>query len=308
MTLQQMEYVVALDEHRHFVRAAQACGVSQSTLSTLLRKLEEELDTIIFDRNAHPLKPTQAGEKIISQARVVLYNTRQLREMTLSEREICSGETRIAIIPTVSPYIVPKLFKRLGEDNPLIVPRVFEMQTSEILNRLSRAELDMAIMATPLNKDNILEIPLYYEKLVAYVSPDEDLAAKREISSHNLPSKHLWVLKDGNCLRNQVFNLCGRVSGFNAVFEAGSIDTLVKIVDENGGYTVIPELHVNLLCEHQRINVRPLVDPEPVREISLVIRNDYVREKMLNEVASAVKKIIPEHMIDSGLKKFAIIL
>jgi len=301
-----MEYVVALDEHRHFVRAAQACGVSQSTLSTLLKKLEEELDTVIFDRDAHPLKPTQAGEKIISQARVVLYNIRQLHEMTLSERELCSGETRIAIIPTVSPYVVPKLFRRLREDSPLIVPRIFEMQTSEILERLSRAELDMAIMATPLSRDNLLEIPLYYEKLVAYVSPDEELATKKEIPSHNLPSKHLWVLKDGNCLRNQVFNLCGRVSGYNAVFEAGSIDTLVKIVDENGGYTVIPELHISLLCEHQRVNVRPLVDPEPVREISLVIRNDYVREKMLNEIVSAVKKIIPEHMIDSALKKFAI--
>jgi len=301
-----MEYVVALDEHRHFVRAAEACGVSQSTLSTLLKKLEEELDTVIFDRNAHPLKPTDAGEKIISQARVVLYNSRQLREMTLSERQLSSGEIKIAVIPTVSPYIVPKLFKRLREDSPLIVPRVFEMQTSEILDRLSRAELDMAIMATPLERGNLLEVPLYYEKLVAYVSPDEELAAQKEISSHNLPSKHLWVLKDGNCLRNQVFNLCGRVSSYNAVFEAGSIDTLVKIVDENGGYTVIPELHIKLLCEHQRSNIRPLVNPEPVREISLVIRYDYVREKMLNEIAAAVKKIIPEHMIDSSLKKYAI--
>ncbi len=306
MTLQQMEYVVALDEHRHFVRAAEACGVSQSTLSTLLKKLEEELDTVIFDRCAHPLKPTEAGEKIISQARVVLYNTRQLREITLSERQLSSGETRIAVIPTVSPYIIPKLFKRLREDSPLVVPRVFEMQTSEILDRLSRAELDMAIMATPLQRDNLLEVPLYYERLVAYVSPDEKLSLMKEIPSTNLPSEHLWVLKDGNCLRNQVFNLCGRISDYKAIFEAGSIDTLVKIVDENGGYTVIPELHVDLLCDEKRRNIRPLVDPEPVREISLVIRNDYVREKMLNEIASAVKKIIPDYMIDSSLKRFAI--
>jgi len=301
-----MEYAVALDEHRHFVRAAEACGVSQSTLSTLLKKLEDELDTVIFDRNSHPLKPTEAGEKIISQARVVLYNTKQLREITLTERQMSSGEVRIAIIPTVSPYIVPKLFKRLGEDSSLIIPRIYEMQTPEILDRLSRAELDMAIMATPLGRNNLLEVPLYYEKLVVYVSPDEELAALDEIPSRNLPSKHLWVLKDGNCLRNQVFNLCGRVSSYNAIFEAGSIDTLVNIVDENGGYTVIPELHIQLLCEEKRRNIRPLVGPEPVREISLVIRNDFVREKMLNEIASAVKKIIPEHMIDSSLKKFAI--
>ena len=306
MTLQQMEYIVALDEHRHFVKAAEACGVSQSTLSTLLKKLEEELDTIIFDRTAHPLRPTEAGKKIIAQARVVLFNTEQLREMTLSERQQSSGVVKIAVIPTVAPYIVPKLFKRLREDNPLIEPRIYEMQTPEIIHRLSRAELDMAIMATPLERPNLLEVPLYYEKLVAYVSPDEDLSSQAEIASNNLPSEHLWVLKDGNCLRNQVFNLCKRTSSYNAIFEAGSIDTLVKIVDENGGYTVIPELHIDLLRDNQQCHIRPLVNPAPVREISLVIRNDFVRERMLNEVAAAVKKIIPEHMIDSRLKKYAI--
>ena len=306
MTLQQMEYIVALDEYRHFVRAAEACGVSQSTLSTLLKKLEDELDTIIFDRNEHPLKPTQAGAKIIAQARVVLFNMNQIREITQSERELCSGEVKIAVIPTVSPYIVPKLFKALREDNPDIETCIIEMQTPQILQALSRAELDMAIMATPLESPNLLEVPLYYEKLVAYVSPSESLASHTEIPSNALPSDHLWVLKDGNCLRNQVMNLCGMSSKYNAHFEAGSIDTLVKIVDENGGYTVIPELHIGLLKDSQQRHIRPLVNPVPVREISIVIRNDYVRERMLNEVAAAVKKIIPDHMIDSRLKKFAI--
>ncbi|MDO5442835.1 MAG: hydrogen peroxide-inducible genes activator, partial [Bacteroidia bacterium] len=104
----------------------------------------------------------------------------------------------------------------------------------------------------------------------------------------------------------QVLNLCEKVSGYKAIFEAGNIDTLVKVVDENGGYTVIPELHANLLCDSQRQNVRPLVCPEPVREISLVIRNDFVRERILNEVAAAVKKIIPEQMLNPALKKYAI--
>lgn len=303
-----MEYVVALDTYRHFVHAAESCGVSQSTLSTLLKKLEEELDTVIFDREAHPLRPTPAGEKIIAQARVILYNMEQLREMTLSERQQSSGEIKIAVIPTVAPYIVPKLFKRLSEDNPDMHPHIFEMQTPEILASLSKAGIDMAIMATPLEKPNLLEVPLYYEKLVMYVSPDEPLACQKEISSHDIPSEHLWMLKEGHCLRNQVINLCEKISGYKAIFEAGSIDTLVKIVDENGGYTVIPELHIGLLKDCQQQNIRPLTGPEPVREISLVIRNDFVREKMLNEVAKAVKKIIPEHMIDSRLKKFAITL
>lgn len=306
MTLQQMEYIVALDTYRHFVRAAESCGVSQSTLSTLLKKLEEELDLIIFDRDAHPLRPTPAGEKVISQARVILFNVHQLREMTLSERQLSGGDLNIAVIPTVAPYVVPKLFKRLGKDHPEIHPHIFELQTPEILGKLSRAEIDMAIMATPLEKPNLLEVPLYYEKLVMYVSPDEPLYEKESVRSHEIPSDHLWMLKEGHCLRNQVLNLCEKVSGYKAIFEAGSIDTLVKIVDENGGYTVIPELHVDLLSDYQKKNIKPLVDPEPVREVSIVIRNDFVKERMLNDVASAVKTFIPFHMIDGRLKKFAI--
>ena len=301
-----MEYIVAIDTYRHFVKAAESCGVSQSTLSTLLKKLEEELDTIIFDRNIHPLSPTPAGEKIIAQARVILFNVQQLREMTLSEKQQSSGEVKIAVIPTVAPYIVPKLFKRLTEDSPGLQPHIFELQTPEILVKLSRAEIDMAIMATPLEQPNLLEVPLYYEKLVMYISPEEPLSSQKEVCSHDIPSEHLWMLKEGHCLRNQVLNLCEKQSGYKAIFEAGSIDTLVKIVDTNGGYTVIPELHIDLLSSGQQGHVKPLVNPEPVREISLVIRNDFVKERMLNEVASAIKKIIPEHMIDSNLKKFAI--
>jgi len=301
-----MEYVVALDTYRHFVKAAEACGVSQSTLSTLVRKLEEELDTVIFNRDAHPLTPTPVGEKLIAQARVILYNISQFKEMSLNERQASSGDVVMAVIPTVSPYIVPKLFKRLREDSPEIQAHIYEMQTSEILAKLSRAELDLAIMATPLEQENLLEVPLYYEKLVMYVSPDEALSEKTEIVSYEIPSEHLWMLKEGHCLRNQVLNLCEKVSGYKAIFEAGSINTLVNIVDENGGYTVIPELHIDLLRESQQRNIRPLVNPEPVREISLVFRRDFVRERILNEIASAVKQIIPEHMIDSRLKQFAI--
>ena len=306
MTLQQMEYMVALDTYRHFVRAAESCGVSQSTLSTLLKKLEDELDTVIFDRDAHPMRPTPAGEKVIAQARVILYNVNQLRELALSEKLQSSGDVRIALIPTVAPYIVPKLFRQLNIDSPEIHPHIFELQTSEILSKLAKAEIDMAVMATPLEQQNLLEVPIYYEKLVMYVSPNEPLSKSKEIRSFEIPSDHMWMLKEGHCLRNQVLNLCEKVSGYKSIFEAGNIDTLIKIVDENGGYTVIPELHIDLLCDKQRENIRPLVNPEPVREISLVFRNDFVRERMLNEVASAIKKIIPEHMIDTRLKKFAI--
>jgi LysR family transcriptional regulator, hydrogen peroxide-inducible genes activator len=306
MNLQQLEYIVAVDKYRHFVRAAESCKITQSTLSSLIQKLELELDTVIFDRNSHPVVPTSAGERIINQAKVVLYNASQLKEISLSEREQSTGEIMMGVIPTVAPYILPKLFSEIRESNPKIKLRVLEMRTAIIIEKLRRAEIDMAILATPLEQDDLLEVPLYYEKFVAYVSDKEPISAQERIELHKMPSKHLWVLQEGHCLRNQVFKFCEMKSDYSAIYEAGSIDTLVKIVDENGGYTVIPEMHIPLLSESQKLLIRPLVEPEPVREISVVIRQDYVRERMLNIIADTVKKIIPEQMLDTRLKKFAI--
>ncbi|MEG1607795.1 MAG: LysR substrate-binding domain-containing protein [Mucinivorans sp.] len=306
MTIQQLEYIVALDKYRHFVRAAAACHVTQSTLSSMIQKLESEMDLVIFDRNSHPVCPTPSGERFITQAKVVLFNAEQLHEMTLSEKEQNSGELLLGVIPTVAPYILPKLFKELRASHPSIKLRVFEMRTASVIEKMQRAELDMAIVATPLQRDDILEVPLYYEKFVAYVSPTEPLFAQSEIESHHMPSKHLWVLQEGHCLRNQVFNFCEKKTDYSAIYEAGSIDTLVRIVDENGGYTIIPELHIDLLRKCQQSQIRPLIAPEPVREISLIIRPDYVRQRMVNIIAEAIKTIIPDHMIDERLKKFAI--
>lgn len=306
MNLQQLEYIVALDKHRHFQRAAEACGVSQPTLSALVQKLEEELDIIIFNRKSHPISPTDSGRTIIDQARVILYNIAQLKEMTRSEKELENGTIRIGVIPTVAPYVLPRLFKQMQQMFPMIELRAFELRTAVIIEQLRKAELDMAILATPLEQPDFLEIPLYYEKFVAYISPEEELYQKSEIIANEMPTEHLWVLKEGHCMRNQVFNFCHTQSAYSTSYEAGSIDTLVKIVDENGGYTVIPELHLPLLHDNQQKHVRQLASPTPVREISLLIRQDYVRERFINAVADAVKAIIPDEMIDARLKKFAI--
>ena len=247
MNIQQLEYIVALDKHRHFQRAAEACGVSQPTLSALIQKLEEELDLTLFDRKSHPISTTESGRAVVDQARVVLYHIAQLKEMTRSEKELDRGTIRIGVIPTVAPYILPRLFKQMQQMFPQIELRAFELRTAVIIEQLRKAELDMAILATPLEQPDFLEIPLYYEKFAAYVSPAEELYNKDEIAAHEMPTEHLWVLKEGHCMRNQVFNFCQTQSAYSTTYEAGSIDTLIKIVDENGGYTVIPELHLPLL-------------------------------------------------------------
>ncbi|GAB1415503.1 hydrogen peroxide-inducible genes activator [Paludibacter sp.] len=306
MTLQQLEYILALDKTRHFVRAAELCGITQPTLSAMIQKLEDELDCRIFDRSAHPLVPTSAGEQVLKQAQVIMYHVNQLKEIVGSEKAAFEGNLHLAIIPTVAPYLLPNFIANMKKDYPKINLKVSELHTDEIIQKLHTAEIDMAILSTPLEDPKILEVPLYYEKFIAYVSPNSPVYERSEITGNNMPLDNLWVLEEGHCLRNQVFNFCNQEFNQSSTYEAGSIDTLVKIVDVNGGYTIIPELHVNLLNDLQKQHLRNLVEPEAIREISLVIRYDYVREGIMNAVANSVKAIIPAHMLDARLKKFAI--
>jgi len=306
MTLQQLEYVLALDKTRHFVRAAELCGVTQPTLSAMVQKLEDEMDCRIFDRSRQPIEPTEIGKQIIKQAQVIIYQVNQLKESVRNEKETLSGVLNLAIIPTIAPYLLPQFIASFRNLYPNISLKVSEMHTSTIIEKLRIAEIDMAILSTPLDDPKILEVPLYYEKFVAYISPLEPIYERTELSASDMPLDRLWVLEEGHCLRNQVFNFCNEKPHQDSTYEAGSIDTLVKIVDMNGGYTVIPELHIELLSEKQKLNLREIVKPEATREISVVIRHDFVREGMLNAVAECVKKIIPAHMLDARLKKFAI--
>lgn len=306
MTLQQLEYILALDNTRHFVRAAEMCGVTQPTLSAMVQKLEDELDCRIFDRSTHPLVPTEAGKEIIKQAQVIIYHANQLKENVEIQKGGLKGNLNLAIIPTVAPYLLPHFMAVFKEDYADISLKVSEMRTEDIIQHLQTATIDMAILSTPLNDPKILEVPLYYEKFVMYIAPTEPIYQQEEISSQEMPMDNMWVLEEGHCLRNQVFNFCNKQVHQSSVYEAGSIDTLIKIVDVNGGYTIIPELHINLLSEVQKGHLRSLIKPEAIREISLVIRHDYVREGMMNAVANSIKKIIPAHMLDARLKKFAI--
>jgi len=306
MTLQQLEYVLALEKTRHFVRAAEMCGVTQPTLSAMIQKLEDELDCRIFDRSRQPIELTEIGDQIIRQAQLVIYQANQLKEGVQSQKNNLNGTLNLAIIPTIAPYLLPQFIASFKNLYPEITLKVSEMHTGTIIEKLRVAEIDMAILSTPLEDPKILEVPLYYERFVAYIAPTEPIYSRTELSASDMPLDKLWVLEEGHCLRNQVFNFCTDKPVQSSTYEAGSIDTLIKIVDFNGGYTVIPELHVDLLNEKQRLNLREIVKPEANREISVVIRHDFVREGVLNAVAECVKQIIPSHMLDARLKKFAI--
>lgn len=308
MTLQQMEYIVAVDKYRHFAKAAESCGISQSTLSSLVQKLEIELDVTIFDRNSHPVKPTAIGEEIISRAKLLLFNAAQVKELVATRKGESVGKVSLGITSTVAPYLLPKMLKYLSVNHPDIELHVEEARVSTLVLQLERGELDIALLATPLNNDELLEIPVYQERLMAYVSPNEPIYNNLDLQIDRLPVESVWVLREVYCPNRGVFPFCNYRTGRQAVYEAGSVETLIKIVDENGGYAIIPELHVPLLRKCQQANVRVLTNPEPNREIAFVIHRNFVRERLLNILADTIRTVIPPAMINKRLKKFSITL
>lgn len=308
MTLQQMEYIVAVDKYRHFAKAAESCGVSQSTLSSLVQKLEFELDVTIFDRNSHPVKPTVLGEEIVSRAKRLLFNAAQVRELVAARKGESVGKVSLGISSTVAPYLLPKMLKYLSVNHPDIALHVEEGRASVIVSQLERGEIDVALMATPLDNKELLEIPVYNERLMAYVSPGDPIYNENDLRTDRLPVERVWVLREGYCPNRGIFPFCNYRAERQAVYEAGSVETLIKIVDENGGYAIIPELHVPLLRKCQQSNVRVLTNPAPTREIAFVVHRNFVRERLLNILADAIKSIIPPAMINHRLEKFPIVL
>ena len=302
MTLQQLRYITAIEQYGHFGKAAEACGLTQSTLSLMVKKLEEELDVRIFDRDAHPVLPTEIGRKIIDQAKVVLYNVTQIAQMTSSEKEAISGPLKIALISTVSPVLVPGLFKYIGEKYPSISLQTEEMLTETIKDRLRKAEVDMGILSGPVRDTDLLEIPLFHERFFAYVSPTHPAYAQESIRVESLFGQPFWIIKDGIRQIDPSELTTGERITYDRFFEGGRVGTLIRIVNDSGGITVIPETHVGLIMYSQQASLRPIIEPELSRTVSLVVRNDFIHEAKLNAVVDAVKSIIPGHLLENIIR------
>lgn len=307
MTLQQLRFIVAIDDHRHFGKAAEACGLTQSTLSLMVKKLEEELDVRIFDRDARPVVPTEVGRKVIDRAKVVLYNVEQIAEMTLSEKEQLSGPLKIALISTVSPVLVPGLFKHIGERHPAISLQTEEMLTVTVKDKLRKAEVDMGILAGPVRDADLLEIPLYHERFLAYVSPDNPAYAQESIRTEALFRQPVWIIRDGLRQIDPAEFRNGEIA-YERFFEGGRVGILIQVVNDNGGLTIIPETHSDLIMYSQQKCLRPIVDPVPGRTISLVVRSDYIHEAKLNAVVDGIKRIIPGALLDNVIRKGPLVL
>jgi LysR family transcriptional regulator, hydrogen peroxide-inducible genes activator len=296
MTLQQLEYIVAIDTHRHFVTAAEKCFVTQPTLTMQVKKLENEIGLPIFDRSKHPTEPTTMGEKIIVKARQVLREANQLKELISSDKQSIEGTFSLGIIPTVAPYLLARFIGKFTNKYPKTRLIVEELKSEEIISRLKNDTLHIGILATPLDDKSIREIPLYNEPFLFYGQPKHPAHKVKNLTSTVLKTNELWLLNQGHCFREQLVNICTSAKKTQHAFEyeSGSIESLKQMVQYNGGYTLVPQLAISSL---DKGFVKPFSSPQPSREISLIVHNSYTKEALLNNIHAAIIDAIPDTLV-----------
>lgn len=299
MTLVQLEYIVAVDTYRSFVGAAEKCFVTQPTLSMQVQKLEEMLNVKIFDRSKQPVVPTEIGAQIIEQARLVLQESLKIKEIISNQQQEVTGELKVGIIPTVAPYLLPKVIAAMMEKFPDLKLLIWEYTTEDIIHHLKTGVLDCGILATPLADAAVAEQPLYYENFVTYISKNSKLYKKKTIDADDLEDENIWLLNEGHCMRSQVLNICrstkhNRLQGLT--YNTGSVETLIRMVDMNNGATLLPELALEELNSKQLSKVRHFKSPEPVREISLVTHKNFIKKRMLNALKEEILAVVPKTM------------
>lgn len=306
MTLQQLKYIVAINRLRNFAKAAEQCGISQPTLSAMLIKLEEELDVRIFERSNKSVFPTTAGEKIIRQAERALAEAERITEIVAEDKGVVTGGLAISVGPTIAPYILPNFIKHYSSTYPSVSLTIREMKADAMLSELASGHIDVGMAISGNTRQGILEIPLYTERFMVYLS--ENCWRKLPVfNPENLEHEKMWIMKEAQCLRESAFSFCKARTKGNRIYEAGSIETLIRIVDENGGYTIIPEMHLPFLSPRQRENIRPIEgDYLSQRRVSLYIKDDFIRQRMLNTITETLFRFMPKGMMEERIVKYGI--
>lgn len=298
MTLTQLEYLVAVDTHRHFANAAAVCFVTQPTLSMQIQKLEKELGVKLFDRSKQPVIPTEAGIEIIVQARKMLQEKKIIHELAQSKKGKLTGELRIGIIPTLAPYLLPLFAKTFNQKYPSVKLIVHEMMTEYIVKRLREGRIDAGLLVTPLQENGIREDVLFYEELQVYVSPQNTAFKKNYVLAKDIEPEKLWLLEEGHCFRSQIVNLCelkkASETGAQFEYEAGSIETLRRMVELNDGITILPELSTLDMTEEQKKLIRRFKSPAPTREVSMVVYRDFMKKRLKEALKQEIIAAVPE--------------
>ncbi|TVQ66102.1 MAG: hydrogen peroxide-inducible genes activator [Balneolaceae bacterium] len=303
MTLTQLKYVVAVDTYRHFATAADKSFITQPTLSMQIQKLEEELGVILFDRSKTPVVPTETGERIIRQARIVLRESKQILDIAgFSDTEL-RGTFKVGIIPTIAPYLVPLFLRSFLAKHPLIELVFEELLTSEVLEKLSSDELDAAIIATPVDQSFIYSEDLYVEPFLGYLSHAHPLTEKEKLTVEDLDRTNIWLLNEGHCFRDQAIKLCSDVHKKNKAaieFKSGNLETLKKLVEQNFGMTLLPWTAVQEFDSScSSAVVKEFEDPAPSRKVRLVYSRKHLKKNIIQEFKESICKSIPGILLEN---------
>ncbi|MEC7275209.1 MAG: LysR substrate-binding domain-containing protein [Bdellovibrionota bacterium] len=304
-SITQLEYLLAVEEEKHFGRAAQKCHVAQPSLSIQIQKLEEELETVIFDRSRKPIRISEEGRAIVEQARVILKEHKKLFTLAEEGASEARGEFHLAVIPTLSPYLIPLFLGKFSQMFPKVELKIREAQTEDIIRLLKSDQIDGGLLVTPLQDEQIIERHLFFEPFYAYFSKQHSLLKKSRLKDSDLNGEDLWLLEEGHCFRNQMLNVCSigrdnRVMA-NVEFSSGSLETLVQLVKKNDGFTLLPELAVTSLSAAEKKQLRGFSKPVPTREVSLVHSRSFLKEKILQSLETCILDSIPKEV--KSLKK-----
>ena len=307
MTFVQLEYLVAVDTYRHFAQAAEHCFVTQPTLSMQLKKLEDELGVLLFDRSKQPVIPTEAGIEIIAQAKKILAEKSLIADIVHSRKGMIAGELKLGIIPTLAPYLLPLFIHQFIRKYKNVKLVVTELTTGNIITRLKDGRLDAGILVTPLQEAGISEHVLFYEEMMVYASPQNDMYGKKYVLAKDIDPNKLWLLEEGHCFRSQIMNLCELQKESKSIhrfeYEAGSIDTLRRMVDISDGITIIPEIATISFTKKQEQCLRHFKSPIPMREVSLAVHRDFVKKRLVDILTKEILNGVPQKIKQNKSKR-----
>jgi len=296
MNIRALQYLVTLAETRHFSRAAERCHVSQPTLSTQIRKLEETLDVQLVERHPRQVMLTPVGEEIVARARIILAETDAIRATAMRARDPHSGTVRIGIFPTLAPYLLPHVVPQIRRAFPRLTLRLFEEKTGDVLAMLAEGRLDAGLLALPVGDDSLEQRVLFEEPFVLAMPENHPLNAQREITLEHLEDQELLLLEDGHCLRDQALEVCQLAGAHERLdFHATSMETLRQMVAANTGITLMPTLAVKPPVAHtENVVIRPFRAPGPKRTIAMVWRKSSALSAFLEELADYFGRIDPD--------------
>ena len=298
MTLQQFEYIVALEKFRHFTKAAEHCNVTQPTLSAMIQKLEDELDVKIFDRSQQPIAPTAAGLLVIKQAKEALVQAEHIKNIVQEQKQEVAGKFTLGILPTIAPYLLPRFISVLMKKYPKLELRIAELKTHEIKRALLNGDIDAGVLADIEDLEEYNISHLFYEQYMAYVSKSCPLYEKQLVKSSDLQNHQLCLLDEGHCFRDQMVKYCQIKSAQDSqmTYSLGSIETFMRMVESGCGVTFIPWMAVQQLSETQKELVRPFAIPVPTRHLVVATNKNFIRNTILTAIIDEIQASVPKAM------------